>query len=132
LDPDIKEIDADRDRISQVLSNLIDNSLKFTANRGCCIKIQTNLIYDKNDNDDKVKIEISDTGGGIPDEILPSLFQKFATRGVKGRENKQGTGLGLFITKSIIAAHNGDIKAYNNNTGGATFSIILPIRAGQG
>ena len=132
LDPDIKEIDADRDRISQVLSNLIDNSLKFTANRGCCIKIQTSLIYDRNDNDDKVKIEISDTGGGLPNEILPSLFQKFATIGAKGRENKQGTGLGLFITKSIIAAHNGDIKAYNNNTGGATFSIILPTRAGQG
>jgi signal transduction histidine kinase len=163
LDPDIKEIDVDRDGISQVLSNLIDNSLKFTSTRGCCIKIQTDLIkssltsatqkYEnsvsnkgdnaenanynndddkskRNDNDDdKIKIEISDTGGGIPNEILPSLFQKFVTRGVKGRENKQGTGLGLFITKSIITAHSGDIEAYNNDIGGATFSIILPIRA---
>ena len=78
----------------------------------------------KNSYNDKVNIKISDTGGGIPVDILPRLFEKFTTMGRKG--NRQGTGLGLFIAKSIIAAHNGVIRVYNNEIGGATFSIILP------
>jgi signal transduction histidine kinase len=155
LDPGIKEITADKDRISQVLTNLIDNSIKFTTNNGCFIKIQTILMSrsksdlhkaennnnhnddstDNNDIDidnsensynDKINIKISDTAGGIPVDILPRLFEKFATKWKKGKENRQGTGLGLFITKSIITAHNGSIRAYNNDTGGATFIITLP------
>jgi signal transduction histidine kinase len=152
LDPEIKEITVDKDRISQVLSNLIDNSIKFTTNSGCCINIQTNLISkskselhkveNNNYNDDingnndiddsensysdKISIKISDTGGGIPVDILPRLFEKFANKWKK--ENRQGTGLGLFITKSIITAHNGAIRAYNNDKGGATFSITLPAK----
>jgi signal transduction histidine kinase len=160
LDPRIKEITADKDRISQVLTNLIDNSIKFTTNNGCYIKIQTILMsssksdlrkVENNNNNynddstgnndididididdsqnsynDKINIKISDTGGGIPVDILPRLFEKFAIKWKKGKENRQGTGLGLFITKSIITAHNGAIRAYNNDTGGATFIITLP------
>ena len=157
LDPGIKEITVDKDRISQVLTNLIDNSIKFTTNNGCFIKIQTILMSrsksdlqkveinnnynddsignndididdskSKNSYNDKINIKISDTGGGIPVDILPRLFEKFATTGKKGKENRQGTGLGLFITKSIIIAHNGSIRAYNNDKGGATFIITLP------
>jgi signal transduction histidine kinase len=156
LDPKIKEITVDKDRISQVLSNLIDNSIKFTTNMGCCIKIQTRLVsqsvseslkvdndihnndIDNNSNskidDDKynynfrVNIIISDTGGGIADDLIPRLFEKFATKGIKGKGNGQGTGLGLFITKSIITAHNGAIRAFNNDIGGTTFSIVLPAK----
>ncbi|MDQ3837756.1 MAG: ATP-binding protein, partial [Thermoproteota archaeon] len=86
------------------------------------------IDYDKTGCSNKVNIKISDNGGGIPDDILPRLFEKFATKGRKGKENRQGTGLGLFITKSIITAHNGVIRGYNNNTGGATFSITLPAK----
>jgi len=82
----------------------------------------------KNSYNDKVNIKISDTGGGIPVDILPRLFEKFTTMGRRGKENRQGTGLGLFIAKSIIAAHNGVIRVYNNDIGGATFSIILPSK----
>ncbi|MGH9993383.1 MAG: sensor histidine kinase, partial [Nitrososphaera sp.] len=67
-------------------------------------------------------------GPGIPSEILPVLFSKFVT---KTMENERGTGLGLFITKTIIEAHGGTIEAKNNADGnkGATFTIALPIQA---
>jgi two-component system, OmpR family, sensor histidine kinase VicK len=114
------EIDADKDRITQALSNIIDNAIKFTS-KGI-IKIETHVHLDKN----KIEIQISDTGSGIPKDILPKLFSKFVTRSV-GKGSQHGTGLGLFITKAIITAHNGQITAFNNDRGGATFTIILPI-----
>ena len=114
------EIDADKDRITQALSNIIDNAIKFTS-KGI-IKIETHVHLDKN----KIEIQISDTGSGIPKDILPKLFSKFVTRSVE-KGSQHGTGLGLFITKAIITAHNGQITAFNNDRGGATFTIILPI-----
>jgi signal transduction histidine kinase len=137
LDYSIREIDADRDRISQVLSNLLDNAVKFTTKGG--IKIETRLVISDRENDykknsshinngNKIQINISDSGIGIPEELFSRLFEKFATRAVGiGKEYSQGTGLGLFIAQSIIKAHNGEIKAYNNQMGGATFSILLPV-----
>jgi signal transduction histidine kinase len=72
------------------------------------------------------EIRISDTGGGIPEEIVPRLFEKFATNDV-GNSAEHGTGLGLYISKAIVNAHNGTISAFNNREGGATFVISLPI-----
>jgi two-component system sensor histidine kinase VicK len=114
------EIDADKDRITQALSNIIDNAIKFT-NKGI-IKIETHVHLDNN----QIEIQISDTGSGIPKDILPKLFSKFVTRSVE-KGSQHGTGLGLFITKAIITAHNGQITAFNNDRGGATFTIVLPI-----
>jgi signal transduction histidine kinase len=139
LDNNIKEIDADKDRISQVLSNVIDNAVKFT--RKGSVKIETRLLIsaglnnsdngphiENNNNNNKIQIRVSDSGTGIPDELFPRLFDKFATRAISlAKESRQGTGLGLFIAKSIIRAHNGKIEAYNNENGGATFSILLPV-----
>ena len=69
---------------------------------------------------------MSDTGGGIPEEVLQNLFGKFVTKSV-GKDNQHGTGLGLFISKAIVTAHNGIISGSNNKDGGATFVVMLPI-----
>jgi signal transduction histidine kinase len=118
------EIDADQNRIAQVLTNIIGNAIKFT-NKGV-IRIQSDIFSDEN----KIEIKVSDTGGGIPEDIFPNLFHKFVSRSTTNNENKQGSGLGLFISKAIITVHKGEITAFNNNKekgGGATFSILLPI-----
>ncbi len=111
-------IDADRSRITQVITNIIGNAIKFTSEGR--IMIQSKVI------NDSVEITISDTGGGIPSDILSKLFEKFVTKG-HGEGSKKGSGLGLYISKAIVTAHNGDITAFNNNENGATFAIRLPI-----
>jgi nitrogen-specific signal transduction histidine kinase len=109
-------IEADKGRISQVVSNLLANAVKFT-NEGT-VKVAT----EKKDNE--IVISIKDTGAGIDSEILPRLFTKFATT------STTGTGLGLFISKSIVEAHGGRIWAKNNSDGkGATFYFSLPLSA---
>jgi signal transduction histidine kinase len=120
LEQDV-EIKLDHGRIAQVLANILRNAAKFTKKGR--IKIETSRA---SDNSSLIEIRISDTGGGIPEEILPRLFEKFATKDVGGSA-KQGTGLGLYINKAIIKAHNGKISAFNNQEGGATFIISLPI-----
>jgi signal transduction histidine kinase len=119
LEQDV-EIGLDHDRIAQVLTNILGNAAKFTKKGK--IKIETSRASDNS----LIEIRISDTGGGIPEEILPRLFEKFATKDV-GASAKQGTGLGLYISKAIVKAHNGKIFAFNNPEGGSTFVISLPI-----
>jgi signal transduction histidine kinase len=114
-------VNADRTRLTQVVSNLLDNALKFT--QGGFIIITTRITRkEKDNNNDKVIVMIKDSGIGIDNEILPRLFTKFATK------SDQGTGLGLFIVKKIIEAHGGRIWAENNSNGiGSTFYFTLPI-----
>lgn len=107
------QIHADKDRITQVISNLINNALKFTHSG--TITISTEI------NDDKVAVNVKDNGTGIPTDILPLLFSKFATKSDKG------TGLGLYICKNIIEVHGGQMWAKNNKDGGATFGFTLPL-----
>ncbi len=108
---------ADKTRISQVISNLLSNAIKFT-NEGT-IEI---IFEKKEDYENKALINIKDTGQGIDQSIIPKLFSKFTTK------SKGGTGLGLFISKSIIESHGGKIHAYNNKDGkGATFGFSLPL-----
>jgi signal transduction histidine kinase len=109
-------VNADKARIIQVFSNLLGNALKFTTEGNIIISIK------KIDEDQQVLVSIKDSGTGIDPEILPRLFTKFATK------SDQGTGLGLFISKSIVNAHGGKIWAENNSDGiGSTFYFILPI-----
>lgn len=119
LDDDI-EITLDRTRIEQVLRNIINNSIKFTENG--TIKVKTWI----NKKSDELFITISDTGLGIPEEILPNIFGKFVTKGHES-ENQGGNGLGLFLCKGIVFAHGGKINARNNKDGGATFEFSLPL-----
>ena len=111
--------ESDRSRISQVITNLLDNAFKFTdKNDSIYIKLKREL-YEKQQY---AIITIKDTGKGIDPEIMPRLFTKFTSRSF------QGTGLGLYICKSIVEAHGGKIWAENNKDGiGATFSFSLPL-----
>lgn len=112
-------IEADRDRISQVISNLLHNAIKFTEEGE--IQIASNFT------EDAVNISVTDQGSGIDPQIIPILFTKFATKSDKG------TGLGLYICRGIIEAHGGSIEAKNNDPPekGATFSFILPLGSRQ-
>ncbi|MFY9967067.1 MAG: ATP-binding protein [Nitrososphaeraceae archaeon] len=110
---------ADRSRLCQVVNNMISNAFKFT-NDG-----RIKVTVEQKENSNKVIVKIKDTGTGIHPDILPKLFTKFATKSDNG-----GTGLGLFISKSIIEKHGGIIWAENNKSDGgigATFAFILPI-----
>ena len=110
-------IEADRNRIGQVITNLISNSLKF-MNEGT-VQINARLTDDKK----MVFLSVKDSGIGIDKEIMPKLFTKFASKSAKG------TGLGLYICKSIIEAHGGRIWGANNEGfRGATFSFTLPVK----
>jgi signal transduction histidine kinase len=107
-------VQGDRERLTQVISNIVGNSLKFTKTG--------NISISSEKKGSQVIVSIKDTGSGIDPGILPRLFTKFVTK------SDRGTGLGLFISKSIVEAHGGRIWAYNNSEGkGATFSITLPI-----
>jgi len=119
LDENI-QVEIDKIRIGQVLRNLLNNAMKFTP-RGT-ISIDTHVYEDEN----KIQVKISDTGLGIPEEILPKIFEKFVTKGIKNVE-QSGTGLGLFLCKGIIEAHGGEITAQNNFDVGAIFEFTIPI-----
>jgi signal transduction histidine kinase len=112
-------IEADKNRINQVISNLLSNAIKFT-NEGT---VSMTAVPDSNE----IVVSITDTGPGIDSEILPRLFTKFATK------SRTGTGLGLFISKSIIDAHGGKIWGKNNYPAGkgATFGFSLPLHNGS-
>ena len=113
------EVEVDKLRIGQVIRNLLNNAIKFTP-KGT-INISTHVYHDEN----KVQIKISDTGLGIPKEILPNIFGKFVTKGIN--KDQSGTGLGLFLSKGIIEAHNGEITAQNNFDIGASLEFKIPI-----
>ena len=109
-------VEADKPRITQVISNLLRNALKFTNDGEICVNVE------KDDIAKLILVSIRDTGAGIDPEILPRLFTKFATKSF------EGTGLGLYISKSIVEAHGGAIWAENNSDGkGASFSFTLPL-----
>ena len=111
---DIILVNADKGRLNQLLSNLLDNALKFTKEGNI-------IIAAKKQKDDEVIVSIKDSGTGIDPEILPRLFTKFATK------SEQGTGLGLYICKNITEAHGGRMWAEANPGGGSTFYFTLPI-----
>jgi signal transduction histidine kinase len=109
-------VEADRDRVGQVISNLLNNAIKFTEEG------TISIIARKSADSQEVVVSVKDTGCGIDHEILPRLFSKFVTKSETG-----GTGLGLYICKSIIEAHGGKIWAENNKSEkGATFCFSLP------
>ena len=139
-------VEADRRRLGQVITNLLDNAIKFTKEG--TITVTTTLMRKEIESDngkgeeevggggasaEEVVISVKDTGSGIDPELMPRLFTKFATKSYRG------TGLGLYISKSIIEAHSGRMWARNNNNNnefgfdlnrqlrGATFYFTLPV-----
>jgi two-component system, OmpR family, sensor histidine kinase VicK len=126
-------VEADKERLTQVICNILDNAFKFTEGHGKLIQItlekqgqQKELLGEQEQQEHHAIVSIKDTGTGIDPEISPRLFSKFATK------SQRGTGLGLYISKNIVEAHGGRLYASNNNDNnpndkGATFTIILPL-----
>jgi two-component system, OmpR family, sensor histidine kinase VicK len=119
-------IEADRGRITQVLSNLLNNAIKFASEkkeRGQVVFVSTVADFDSKNNDcGEIIVSIKDSGEGIHPDIFPRLFTRFATKSFTG------TGLGLYISKNIVEAHGGRMWAENNHNGeGATFRFSLPL-----
>jgi signal transduction histidine kinase len=108
-------VEADKFRLTQVISNLLSNAVKFT------LKGHITISTERTDSDAIVRVK--DTGSGIDPDISPRLFSKFASK------SYQGTGLGLFISKSIVEAHGGKIWVENNkNESGVTFIFTIPLK----
>ncbi len=111
-------VKADESKLRQVFQNLIDNSVKYTESGWIKIKLYA--------QSSTLKIEISDSGLGIPQDLLSSLFEQFQ-RGSKEAKKIQGTGLGLYIAKQFVLAHGGTVTAASDGPGkGSTFTVELP------
>jgi signal transduction histidine kinase len=120
-------IEADRDRLVQVIRNLLDNALKFTTQNQQMVFVSIDKNKEgkeKEEEEEEVIVSVKDTGEGISDKVLYKLFTKFATS-----DPTTGTGLGLYICKKIIEAHGGRIWGVNNLDGkGALFKFTLPVK----
>lgn len=123
MSDDVDQLLFDYDRLEQVLTNLIDNAIKHTLEKG-------ELILQISREDDDVQFELTDSGQGIPTEDLPFIFERFYMADksrAKTERSKQGTGLGLAIVKQIIEAHKGSIIVQSKLGVGTTFKFTLPL-----
>lgn len=115
---DMPLLEADRDKIKQVILNLISNAIKYNRTNG-------SVIITGNFNENEIFVTVQDTGVGIPEESIPHLFEKFYR--VREHEGKaSGTGLGLSICKQIIQGHNGRLEVKSKMGVGTSFNVYLP------
>lgn len=117
----LPEIKADRERISQVIINIISNSIKYTKDGG------TIRITAEPEGTDSVKIEVADNGIGIPEEDMPRMFERFYRVEKSRTSDAGGTGLGLSIVKEIVEAHGGSVSMRSKLGVGTCVTVILPI-----
>lgn len=123
----IKDVDqvcvmGDEDRLKQLLINLVDNAIKYTPEDG-------RVLMSLSKSDGWAKVDISDTGMGIPEEDLPFIFDRFYRVQKDRNRAKGGSGLGLSIAKWIAKAHGGDIVVKSKLGEGTTFSVSLPLNS---
>ena len=111
---------GDRLMLQMAVNNLLDNAIKYSSKEE---KIEANL----NEENDKVKLLISDEGKGIPDEEKEKIFNKFYRFGNLHTKNAKGTGLGLYLTKKIIDQHSSEIIVSNNSPQGSIFEVVFNI-----
>jgi signal transduction histidine kinase len=116
IGPDLPDVWVDKTRIGHVFGNLLSNAFKYTPPGGrIALTAQAGETW--------VRFNISDTGAGIPDPLLPRVFEPFFR--VPGRGNEAGAGLGLAIVKEIVEAHGGTVSVESREGKGSTFSFIL-------
>ena len=119
---DLPPLQADRERLYQVLFNLLDNAFRFTPAGG-------SITVDAACRDDECEVSVEDTGPGIPDEHLPFVFERFYRVDRARARGDGGTGIGLTIAKSVVEAHGGRIWAERVEEGGCRFTFVLPLQA---
>lgn len=120
----IPPINGDKLRLTEVLTNLISNAIKYTPSNGRIdVMIET--------QDDSIITHIKDNGIGIPSHAIPQLFSKFYRVPSSEVQNEKGTGLGLFISKAIVEMHKGSIWVESQEGQGSTFSFSLPVITGS-
>jgi signal transduction histidine kinase len=115
-----EEVIWDGERMNEVTGNLLSNAFKFTG-AGGTIELTAEPAGDR------VRLEVRDTGAGIPAEQLPKVFQKFYQADNQGAASAKGTGLGLAIAKEIVEAHRGEIRIESEVGVGSKFSLLLPV-----
>jgi signal transduction histidine kinase len=125
----LPEIEMDGPKVREMISNLIDNALKYTRRGGVTVKMELAGGSQKSaDEEQRIRIIISDTGIGIPKDELPRLFTRFSRGKDISRLHAGGTGLGLYVGKSIVDAHHGKIWAESAGEGkGSKFIVELPL-----
>ncbi|CAN2250663.1 sensor histidine kinase ResE [Bacillus vallismortis] len=117
-----EEMMFDEDKMEQVFTNLIDNALRHTSSGGS-VSIEVHSVKDG------LKIDIKDSGSGIPEEDLPFIFERFYKADKARTRGRAGTGLGLAIVKNIVEAHNGSITVHSRIDKGTTFTFYIPTKA---
>ncbi|MBA3439730.1 MAG: heavy metal sensor histidine kinase [Pyrinomonadaceae bacterium] len=117
--PEPVEVEGDRARLKQVVVNLVDNAIKYTPAGG---RVEVKVTRE----DGHALLEVKDTGGGIPAEALPHIFERFYRVDKARSRAVGGTGLGLAIVKSICAAHGGQVKVESTENKGSRFVVQLP------
>jgi signal transduction histidine kinase len=117
---ELPSVRGDRDRLQQVLANLLDNAVKFSP---VGEEVRVNAFH----RDSRVRIEVSDRGPGVAPEQQRVIFEKFGRGHSAGSPGKPGTGLGLFIARSIAEAHGGSLEVESRPERGATFTLMLPV-----
>jgi len=123
---------ADPEKMEQILTNLIDNAIKFTPEGGRILIAAQPLPHDgRNVHNDGVAVSVKDTGIGIPPEHLGAVFEKFHQVEGSLQRSASGTGLGLAITKGLVEAHQGKIWVESELGKGSTFTFSLPISQGE-
>jgi two-component system, chemotaxis family, CheB/CheR fusion protein len=121
FEPSVPAVLGDAERLQQAISNLLTNAIKFTPAEGV-IRIRVHCVQEA------VRVEVEDTGAGIDSEFLPHIFERFSQADRTVTRTTGGLGLGLSIARSIVQAHQGNIRARSAGRGkGSTFSISLPI-----
>ncbi|MDV2683392.1 ATP-binding protein [Alkalihalophilus lindianensis] len=116
---DDQQVAFDPDRIEQVLTNLIHNAIRHTSENGkVTLKVRP--------FEQGIKLDVIDTGSGIPEEDLPYVFERFYKADKARTRGRGGTGLGLAIAKNIVDAHKGQISVHSKMDEGTTFSFFLP------
>ena len=118
---DLPRITADRDKVDQVLTNLVSNAIKYSPEGG---KI---TIHAKNLGD-RVSVSVSDQGIGIPDDQIGKLFTRFHRVDSRDTRKQYGTGIGLYLVKHLVEAHHGEVGVQSRLGEGSTFTFVLPVR----
>jgi signal transduction histidine kinase len=114
-------VEADKNKILQILYNLIGNAIKFTPRNGYVL-----VQLDK--NDDSAKILVQDTGIGIPHDKIEEIFLPFKQLDSKANRKYAGTGLGLALVKKFTDMHKGEVKVNSEPQKGSAFSVIIPLK----